>query len=266
LKKPLVVFVDDLEKVKGDRVQHFTRSEKTLQLLEEVRPMLELPRIGFVVALQEEFYSMVGEMVKEGGQPTVLGLFKHVVLVGKFTPAELKATLAARLKAARFKGEMDDFLDPDALSLALAFSYGNPRRFIYLLSEGMYRAFNRKAERVEFQDFFDFINEHTQLDTICRKILFFLAKSGRVVASNSDLQKFLNMDTISIARRLEALAKNRLAELVDTVDGSKVYSLPGIFPTKLPEPSETKDEPETSTAYGGKEKMFLLDGEAGPEK
>src|SRR5579872_1200959 len=84
LKKPLLVFVDDLEKIKGDRIQHLTRSERTLQLLEELKSLLELPNVAFIMALQEEFYSKVSQVIKEGAEPTVLGLFKHMVLVEKF--------------------------------------------------------------------------------------------------------------------------------------------------------------------------------------
>lgn len=227
LKKQLLVFVDDLEKIKGDRVQHLTRSERTLQLLEELKSLLELPNVGFIMALQEEFYSKVGQVVKEGAEPTVLGLFKHMVLVEKFTQAELKQILNVRLQQAEFKGELEDFLEPEALTLALSLASGNSRRFIYLLSEGMYRGFQRKGKRVEFQDLFEAVNEHLKLDLVCKKLLYFLAKSGRAVASNSDLQAFMGLDMISIARRLEILSKNRLAEMVDVADGAKVYALPG---------------------------------------
>ena len=57
------------------------------------------------MALQEEFYAKVSQVVKEGAEPTVLGLFKHVVLVEKFSHEELKEVLALRLKRAGFKGQ-----------------------------------------------------------------------------------------------------------------------------------------------------------------
>jgi len=227
LKKPLLVFVDDLEKIKGDRVQHLTRSERTLQLLEELKSLLELPNLSFVIAVQEEFYSKVSQVVKEGAEPTVLGLFKHMVLVEKFSQGDLTKILSVRLARAGFKKTLEEFLEPEALTLALSLADGNCRRFIFLLSEGMYRGYQRKGSRVEFQDLFDAVNEHLKLDLVFKKILYFLAKSGRAVASNSDLQAFMGLDMISLARRLEILSKNRLAEVVDMADGIKVYSLPG---------------------------------------
>ncbi len=258
LKKPLVVFVDDLEKTKGDRVRHFTRSERTLQLLEELKPILELPKVGFVVILQEEFYSMVGQIVKEGAEPTVLGLFKNIVFVERFTRAELQEALAIRLRQAGFGGSQEEFLEPEALSMALSFSYGNPRRFLFLISEGMYRSFRRRSRRVEFQDLFDAVNEHLKLDLICKKLLFFLAKSGRAAATNADLQSFMGRDMITIARRLETLAKNRLAELVDVVNGTKVYALPG---TQIiaPKAVAVNRDPTLQTEPG--EKVYFLDGD-----
>ena len=260
LKKPLLVFVDDLEKIKSDRVQHLTRSERTLQLLEELKSLLELPNVGFVMALQEEFYSKVSQVVKEGAEPTVLGLFKNVVLVEKFGQKELKEILSLRLEQAGFKKKLDDFLEPEALTMALSLSSGNPRRFMYLLSEAMYCGFKRKGTRVEFQDLFEAVNEHLKLDLVCKKLLYFLAKSGRAVASNTDLQAFMGLDMISIVRRLEILSKNRLTEMVDVVDGTKVYALPG-FKEKAPEASASNQIKMTQSANG--ERVFNLLGPNG---
>ena len=249
-RKPFVVFVDDLEKVKGDRVRHLTRSERTLQLLEELKPLLELHRAAFVVSLQEEFYSKVNLVVKEGADPTVLGLFKNVVLVEKFTDPEMREILAARLRGAGSKAKPEEFLEPEALTLALSMAGGNARRFLYLLSEGMYRGYARGGARVEFQDLFEALNEHLKLDLVCKKLLYFLAKSGRAVASNPDLQAFMGLDMISIARRLEILTKNRLAEIVDYAEGTKVYGL-----------SQFKPQAPPALLKGGAERTFLLGSE-----
>jgi hypothetical protein len=264
LKKPLLVFTDDLEKIKGDRIRHLTRSERTLQVLEEVKPLLELPNIGFAISLQEEFYSKIRSIVQEGGDPTVLGLFKNIILVEKFSSGELREVLSKRLEKAGYYNPTDHFFESEALVLALALADGNPRRFLYLLSEGMYRGYRRKTERVEFQDLFEAVNEHLKLDQVCRKLLYFLAKSGRAVASNTDLQSFMGLDMISISRRLEILCKNRLAEMVEVVDGVKVYALPG---------RKTVFEPKTrlslvkTTASASGEKVFnLLNTEDGDEK
>ena len=263
-KKPFLVFVDDLEKIKGDRVQHLTRSERTLQLLEELKPLLELPNFGFAISLQEEFYAKVGLVVKEGAEPTVLGLFKNIVLVERFSGDQLRQLLDLRLKQAGFKGGAESFLEPEALTLSLALADGNPRRFLFLLSEGMYRGFSRKGSRVEFQDLFEAVNEHLKLDLVCKKILYFLAKSGRAVASNSDLQAFMGLDMISIARRLEILTKNRLAEMVDVADGMKVFALPGSREISLPageKPSVSGLGKVLKTADG--EKQYDLNSDPG---
>lgn len=262
LKKPLLVFVDDLEKIKGDRVQHLTRSERTLQLLEELKALLELPKVSFVMALQEEFYSKVAAVVREGADPTVLGLFKHVVLVEKLNSAQLKAVLALRLEKSGSKRKPEEFLEPEALTLALSLAAGNCRRFMYLLSEGMYRGYRRKGDHVEFQDLFEAVNEHLKLDLVCKKLLYFLAKSGRAMASNSDLQAFMGLDMISIARRFEVLSKNRLAEMVDVADGAKVYALPGSTPTGLS--TEAKPQVKIAQTASG-ERMYKLDNSAGGE-
>ena len=111
--------------------------------------------------------------------------------------------------------------------MALSLSAGNPRRFLFLISEAMVRGSQRGGKRVEYQDLFEAVNEHLKLDLVCKKLLYFLAKAGRATASNTDLQAFMGLDTISIARRLEILSKNRLAEMVEVVDGARVYALPG---------------------------------------
>jgi Cdc6-like AAA superfamily ATPase len=255
LKKPLLVFVDDLEKIKNDRIRHLTRFERTLQILEEIKPLLELPNIGFAVSLQEEFYSKIQSIVQEGGDPTVLGLFKNIVLAEKFTADELTGILAKRLEKAGYRDPSNHFFEPEALVLVLALAHGNPRRFLYLLSEGMYRGYRRKGDRVEFRDIFEAVNEHLKLDMVCRKLLYFLAKSGRVVASNTDLQAFMGLDMVSVARRLEILCKNRLAEVADVVDGTKVYALPG---NKFPRESAVPLSLVKTTLSATGEKMFNL--------
>lgn len=255
LDKPLLVFVDDLEKIKDDRVRRLSRSERTLQVLEEIKALLELPNVSFVVSLQEEFYGKVQSVVQENGDPTVLGLFRHIVLVEKFSIAELQKLIQRRLQKAGYNGPVDQFFEPEALVLGLALCNGNPRRFLYLLSEGMFRGYRRKAARVEFQDVFEALNEHLKLDNVCRKLLYFLAKSGRAVASNSDLQAYMGLDMISIARRFDVLAKNRLAEMVEVVNGSKVYALPG---TKRPEDNKSSLSVVKVTRDPSGEKVFNL--------
>jgi len=257
LKKPLLVFVDDLEKIKGDWNQHLTRSDRTLQLLEELKPLLELPRICFLISLQDEFYSKVAEVVKDGGDPTVLGLFRHMARVEPFTSAQLRQVLQLRLEKAGFKGVLEDFLEPEALTLALALSNGNPRRFLYLVSEAMVCGNRRKGERVEYQDLFEAVNEYLKLDLVCKKLLYFLAKAGRATASNSDLQAFMGLDTISIARRLEILTKNHLAEIVEVADGTKIYALPG---GNLPVLSLASNDENRFTRTSDGEKRYDLSG------
>ena len=105
MKKPLLVFVDDLEKIKGDRVEHLTRSERTLQLLEELKPLLEIPRMSFVMALQEEFYGKVAQVVKDGAEPTVLGLFRHMVLVEQFSLRRFDANSPITPEKGRVQGD-----------------------------------------------------------------------------------------------------------------------------------------------------------------
>ncbi len=251
LKKPLLIFVDDMEKIRGDWNQHLSRADRTLQLLEELKSLLELRQASFVIALQDEFYAKVANVVRDGAESTVLGLFRHMVRIEPFNHAQLKEILKRRVEKAGFQGSSDHFLEPEALTLALSLSAGNPRRFLYLISEAMARANLRKGRRVEFQDLFEAVNEHLKLDLVCKKLLYFLAKAGRATASNGDLQAFMGLDTISIARRLEILSKNRLADRVDSVDGVRVYALPG-GELPVPVPSAGTDARFTRTPEGDK--------------
>jgi hypothetical protein len=64
------------------------------------------------------------------------------------------------------------------------------------------------------------------------------------------------LDMISIARRLEVLSKNRLAEVVDVADGAKVYALPGFAPTGV----SLEGKPKVSIAQTASgEKMYRLE-------
>ena len=72
----------------------------------------------------------------------------------------------------------------------------------------------------------------------------------------------MSMDMISIARRLEILSKNRLAEMVEVVDGMKVYALPGSKPAEVVS-TQSYAVRVTRTAEG--EKVFNL-SDAAPSK
>jgi len=260
-KKPFLVFADDLEKIQGDRVAHWTRSERTLQVLEELKPVFELPRMAFAVSLQDEFYAKVRDVVREGADPAVLGLFKTVVRLEPFGRDELKRLVEARLEAAGFRWGASRFFEPEALGLALALSHGNPRRILFLLSEATDRAFFRGGSKVTFLDLFEAVNEHLRLDEVCRKLLFFLAKSGRTMATNGDLQGFLGLDAVSLNRRFEILVKNRLAERLDVAGGSFVYGLPGsgVPEEKVPVSGKTVGR----SAPFKDERIYLLDEDEG---
>lgn len=258
--RPVLVFADDLEKIQGDRVAHWTRSERTLQVLEELKPVFESPRVAFAVSLQEEFYAKVRDVVREGSDPTVLGLFKTVIHLEPFSRAELRALTEKRLTAAGYEEGLDVFFEPEVFQFAAALSRGNPRRFLFLLSETLDRAFLRKARRVEFLDLFEAVNEHLGLDAVSRKLLFFLAKSERVMATNGDLQAFLGMDAVSLNRRFEVLVKSRLAERLDVSGGSFVYGLPG-GEVSLPGETEPSKGFDRSVPFKD-EKMYLLDDES----
>jgi len=165
------------------------------------------------------------------------------------------------LRGAGFKGDLGGFLEAEALTLALSMAGGNPRRFIYLLSRSMYRGFARGGKRVEFQDLFEVLNEHLKLDMASKKLLYFLAKSGRAMSSNSDLQAFMGLDTVSISRRLDALTKNRLVEVVDYAEGSKVYGLPQGKPQASPSlPTNRKSSAGLEITY-----TLTEDGDLGGE-
>jgi hypothetical protein len=259
-KKPVLAFVDDLEKIPGDRVTHLTRSERTLRLLEELKGVFELPRLALAVSLQDEFHAKVRDVVKEGADPTVLGLFKNILHLGPLAAADLRKAVDRRLQAAGWKGTAEGFFEPEALNLALALAQGNPRRLMYLLSEALDRSHLTRARRVGYGHLFDAVNEHLKLDLVCRKLLFFLAKSGRALASNSDLQAFMGLDPVSLNRRFEILVGNRLAERADVVDGSFVYCLPGLEP---PAPKEEGREGSLVRFERFKdERMWVLDAES----
>jgi hypothetical protein len=258
--KPFLVFVDDVEKIRSDRIRHLTRSDRTLQFLEELKALFETRNACFFVSLQEEFHAKLTQVVRDNAEPTVLGLFKNIVLVEKFNAGELREILQRRLQAAGFTRDPESFLEPEGLNLALSLSNGNPRRFLYLVSEGMSRAFLRKAARVEFHDIFEVLNVHLKLDMVCKKLLYFLSKSGRAVAGNRDLQEFMGMDSVSLNRRFETLAKNRLADVVGVVNGSRIYTLPGFGEAETLTPPVAYPAPEGSVGLSQKgERMFILD-------
>lgn len=226
--KPLWVFLDDVDKIHGDVQRHLTRADRTQQFLEEIRPLLQVPRAAFAVSLQEEFYGRASRFVADKSENSVLGLFEKVVLLGRLSREQLKTLFESRLKKSGWKGSWEDFLEPEALTLALSLAAGNPRRFLYVLGEGCFSAIRRSGRRVEFSDLLAGLQEHLDLDAVMRKILYFLAKTGRGRPNDPDLQAFCSRDSASLARRFDLLAKRRLVEMASVCENGPVYALSGF--------------------------------------
>jgi type II secretory pathway predicted ATPase ExeA len=222
LKHFSVIVIDDLDKVIGDGITCRTRSQKIIHFFCELQMVLEKnPLLGIVASLPPEFYPPVET------QESILSFFQAIYHIEKFSSQELQDFLFERLHQVGWKQPISKLLNPEALILAKSLSMGIPRRFLYLLSRGLQQAWIHQHKQVEFQDIFEVLQEQFALDTVIKKMLYFFTKSKRVVASNSDFQSFMNLDMVSLNRRLESLAKLQLIRQVDSVNGFTVYSIKG---------------------------------------
>jgi len=226
--KPLVIFVDDLEKVKADVERHLNRTDATMVLLGEMKEVLELENVSFVLSLQKEFYGHVERMMASSGETTLLGLIKNIIEIKPLSDSECRRLLKERMTSESAWKDSEEVFAESAIRFAISRCEGNPRKLLFFLSEAIYNAYRRKAKTVSFEDLFAFLNRFYRLDDTHQKLLEYLSEHDAVSYDDAGITKALPVDGKSIARRLESLlAKGYLETTFDTVKARKRYSLKG---------------------------------------
>ncbi len=203
--KPLIIFVDDLEKIKSDVGLHLNRADATLVLLEEMKDVLEIENVCFVFSLQKEFYGHVERMMAGFGETTLLGLIKNIIRVRALSNDECYQLVAKRVTADKSGQASQGIFAESTLRFAVSRCEGNPRKLIFFLSEALYNAYRRGAKKVAFEDLFVFLNRFYRLDEVQKRILFYLSEKEPVSYDDPGLVASLSIDIKSIARRLAGL-------------------------------------------------------------
>ncbi len=226
--KPLVVTVDDLEKIKADVNLHLNRTDATLVLLEEMKDILELGNVCFVFSLQKEFYGHVERMMASSGETTLLGLIKNIIPLDALSRKECYEVIKRRVLVDKsWKDPREAFAD-SAIAFAISRSEGNPRKLLFFLSEALYAAHCRGAKKVGFDDLFGPLNKFYRLDHVQKKVLFYLSEHPSASYDDEGLVASLPIDRKSVARRLAALLAKGFLEARFACDAvKKVYFLKG---------------------------------------
>lgn len=136
LKSPLVVILDDFEKLRyessGKQRDYFPILSRFIGTLEEVFNHHE---VSFVVSMDNHVESMIGKSSKN--KEAFAFSLNKLIHLPTFELTHLRDFIQVRLKTYGWRGKIPDFIDEEAF-LALAIASGShPRRAVRVLAEAM---------------------------------------------------------------------------------------------------------------------------------
>ena len=202
LKSPLVVILDDFEKLKYQSStvtrDYFPFLSRFISVLEE---SLNHREVSFVVSLDNSVDSHVDKHRKEGGAFA----FAHNKLcrLGNLKMEYLLDFVRVRLKAYGWKGKVAEFMTLDAFLGLVLSSASHPRRAVRILAESLKVVAERKGRRKKQVDL-DAIRTGSMhaLSPLNEKnwiVMDYLRKQGETSASDDGLRKALGYKKASRA-------------------------------------------------------------------
>lgn len=228
---PLVVLVDDLEKVKyflTDQAAAYLRAVASFtNMLKDIGNDF----VSFVVTLDDHFARLVEEE-RLTGSGAFSYSFGELLKLKNFTPEELAEMIKVRLQKSGWRTRLGDFIRLDAFWLLIAATSGHPRKALAVLREAM--KFVHRQERLKVIDVealvYGMKKTHYTLDETDIAIISFLRKSDGASPSDIEFQHSVKLTRSSLSDRIKALLPkvNLDVTKASPASGRQKYSLPPI--------------------------------------
>ncbi|HDS09933.1 MAG TPA: ATP-binding protein [Firmicutes bacterium] len=243
LKKHVVFFVDDMDKVIHDPLTNNTSEDRLASLLFELKDLMELSQTTWVFTLPINFYEKYKINPSIPQTTSFLGIFSDIFLLHNFSRKRTVEMFRVRLESSDFKGKIIDFIDSYALNLLLDLSRGNPRLFLYFLR----KAYKYKEEclkrgeteesvpgnetgkektpdsRIKINHILSSIDYIFNLDERNKKILAYIAYKQKTDSNDHGLQETTGLDRLAINRRLKELTENGILDYFLDQYGKRIY-------------------------------------------
>ncbi len=239
LKKHLIFFVDDIDKVIYDPLTNSTSENRLASFLFELKEIMELSNTTWVFTLPLDFYNKYKISFNKPESTSFLGIFSDIFLLHNFTRKRTVDLLRTRLGFSNFEGKIIDYIDSYSLNLLLDLSRGNPRLFLYfllkafkfkesikdnLLQEEFVEIENETDDsRIKVNHILSSIDYIFKLDDRNKKILAYIAYKQSVDSGNHSLQEKTGLDRLSLNRRLKELTEAGILDYFLDQYGKRIY-------------------------------------------
>lgn len=228
---PLVVLVDDLEKVKYFLSDQATAYLRAIASFTSTFKDIENDLVSFVITLDDHFARLVEEERKAGSGAFSYS-FGELLELRNFNPKELAEVIKIRLQTSDWCAQLGDFISLHAFWLLVAATSGHPRKALAVLREAMkfvHRHGLPKIINIESM-MHGMSKTHYTLNEFDIAIISYLQKSGGASPSDEEFQRSVNLTRRSLSERLKVLLPkvNLNITMASATSGKQEYSLPPI--------------------------------------
>lgn len=135
LKEPVVLFIDELDKVGRFPLEASEWDRELIKILELSREIMGNKKLIMVFSLQDELYEKLIKAKRGGDDVSVIGLINYFKKLEGFNLDFAKEAVEQSLKVAGYPGTKDELLEKGVLEIILNIVKGNPRLFMTYLSD-----------------------------------------------------------------------------------------------------------------------------------
>ena len=135
LKYPVVLFIDELDKVGRFPLDASEWDRELIKILELSREIMDNKKLVMVFSLQYELYDKLIKAKRGGNDVSVIGLINYFKKLEGFNLDFSKEAVDQSLKVAGYPGTKDELLEEGLLAIVLNIVKGNPRLFMTYLSD-----------------------------------------------------------------------------------------------------------------------------------
>lgn len=135
LKQPVVLFIDELDKIGRFPLETPEWDRELIKILELSREIMANEKLIMVFSLQDELYKKLVRAKQGKEDVSIIGLINYFKRLGGFDWEFAKDAVKQSLKVAAYPGTMSDLFEKSVLEIVLDVVKGNPRLFMTYLSE-----------------------------------------------------------------------------------------------------------------------------------
>lgn len=151
LKEPLVLFIDELDKVGRYPLESPVWDKEVIKILDLSRELMGNKNLIMVFSLQDELYEKLSKADQGEGDDSIFGLINFFEPLHGFDLDFAKEAVKKSLDVVGYQHSMNKLLENGVIEIVLNVVDGNPRRFMKFLHELSMHAYLKKQETITLE-------------------------------------------------------------------------------------------------------------------